>query len=53
MSKQNKMVKKAAVARQVTSRRNDERKQAAKQGITYKEFKHNRRKKEKKEERVN
>lgn len=47
MSRQHKNAKKAAVAKQVTTRRNDERKQAAKQGITYKEFKHNRGKKEK------
>lgn len=40
------MAEKHAVARQVTARRNGERKEAAKQGITYKVFKHNRRQKE-------
>lgn len=44
--KQSKMRRKAEVARQVTNRRNAERKDAAKQGITYKVFKHNRKQKE-------
>ena len=49
MSKNSKMKGKAAVAKTVTERHRNERKQAAEKHISYKEWKHNRRKKDRKE----